>query len=68
MQGGFAHRAQAWRRERLRLCIDGRACLGRLRKWLPAGMVATEGRGIPPDTGVPPGGVVSPVVAHGSWH
>ena len=48
----------AWR-------IADRACLGRMRTWLKAGMLEPEGRVLHPDPGVPPGGVVSPVVANG---
>jgi RNA-directed DNA polymerase len=48
----------------LRLRIDDRAFLGLIRKWLKAGLLETDGRVIHPDTGVPQGGVVSPVSAH----
>jgi hypothetical protein len=48
--------------------IDARAFLGLIRKWLKAGILETAGRVIHPDTGVPQGGGVSPVVAHVYWH
>lgn len=44
--------------------LTERACLGRIRTWLHAGLRATDGRVIHPDTGTPQGGVVSPVLAH----
>ncbi|MGH2670270.1 MAG: hypothetical protein ACRDH5_14335 [bacterium] len=40
---------------------DDRALLGLIRTWRNAGMLETAGRVLHPDTGVPQGGVVSPV-------
>ena len=57
-----------WLLEMLRLRIDDRAFVGLIRKWLKAGILETDGRVIHPDTGVPQGGVVSPVLANVYWH
>jgi len=64
IQGFFDHMDHDGLRKRLRVRIDDRAFLGRIRKWLKAGMLETDGRVIHPDTGVPQGGVVSPVLAN----
>jgi RNA-directed DNA polymerase len=64
IKGFFDHMDHDWRLKMLRVRIDDRAFLGLIRKWLKAGILETAGRGIHPDTGVPQGGVVSPVVAH----
>jgi retron-type reverse transcriptase len=64
----FDHMDHDWLLEMLRLRLDDRAFLGLIRKWLKAGILETAGRGIHPDTGVPQGGVVSPVVAIVSLH
>ena len=68
MKGFFDHMDHDWRLKMLALRIDDRALLGLIRKWLKAGMLETDGRVLHPDTGVPQGGVVSPVVAHVYWH
>jgi RNA-directed DNA polymerase len=65
IQGGFAHLDPDGRLEMGRLRLDDRAFLGLIRKWLTAGIRETDGRVSQPDTGVPQGGVVSPVLAHG---
>jgi hypothetical protein len=67
-QGGCDPRAQDGRLERRRVRRAARAVLGLLRTWLHAGRLATHGRGIHPDTGVPHGGVGSPGCAHVSRH
>ena len=59
---------QDWRLEMRRLRLDDRALLGLIRTGLKAGILETDGRGIPPDPGVPQGGVVSPGGANGDWH
>ena len=66
--GVFDHMDHAWLWERLRWRLEDRAFLGLLRKWLQAGILETAGRVIPPDPGVPQGGVVSPVCAHVDGH
>ena len=63
IQGVFAHRDHDWRRKMRRVRIDDRAVLGLIRQWLKAGILETDGRVMHPDTGTPPGGVVSPVLA-----
>ena len=68
MPGVFDPREHDWRRQRRRRRLEDRAVLGRLRPWRNAGMLETAGRVIHPDTGVPPGGVVSPVCANVAWH
>jgi RNA-directed DNA polymerase len=65
IKGFFDHMDHDWRLKMLRLRIDDRAFLGLIRKWLTAGIRETDGRVSQPDTGVPQGGVVSPVLAHG---
>ncbi len=52
------------RRER----IDDRALLRLMRQWLQAGMLETDGHVVPPETGSPQGGCISPVLANVSWH
>jgi RNA-directed DNA polymerase len=47
----------------LRERIDDRPCLGRIRPWLKAGGLDTDGQGLPPVTGLPQGGIGSPVLA-----
>jgi RNA-directed DNA polymerase len=68
MKGCFDHMDHDGRREMLRVRIEDRAFLGLIRKWLKAGILETAGRVIHPETGVPQGGVVSPVSAHGYGH
>ena len=63
MQGVFDHLDQDWRLQMRRLRLDDRAFLGRIRTWLTAGILETDGRGIYPQTGTPQGGVGSPVRA-----
>jgi retron-type reverse transcriptase len=54
--------------ERLGVRIDDQAFLNRLRKWLKAGILDTDGKIIHPETGTPQGGIVSPVLANGYLH
>jgi group II intron reverse transcriptase/maturase len=68
IKGFFDHRDHDWLLKMLGLRLEERAFLGLIRKWLKAGIVETDGRVSHPDTGVPQGGVVSPVVAHVYWH
>lgn len=68
IQGFFDPMDHGWLLEMLRLRRDDRAFLGLRRKWRKAGILATDGRGIHPDTGTPQGGVVSPVLANGYVH
>ena len=48
--------------------IDDRPFLGLIRPWLKAGVLDTDGQGLHPVTGLPQGGIVSPVLAHLSLH
>jgi RNA-directed DNA polymerase len=68
IQGFFDPMDHAWLLQMRRWRRDDRAFLGLLRKWLKAGILETDGRVIHPDTGVPQGGVGSPVLANVSWH
>jgi RNA-directed DNA polymerase len=47
---------------------DDRAWLRLLRKWLQAGLLESDGHVGPPETGLPHGGSLSPVLAQGSLH
>ena len=68
IKGYFDHRDQARLMDMLRERIDDRPFLGRIRTWLKAGVRDTDGQGLPPVTGLPQGGIVSPVLAHLSLH
>jgi retron-type reverse transcriptase len=61
IQGFVDHMDHDWRLKMLRLRMDDRAVLGLIRKWRNAGILEPDGRVVHPDTGVPQGGVVSPV-------
>jgi len=54
--------------EMLSLRIDDRAFLNLIRKWLKAGILDTDGQIIHPETGVPQGGIVSPVLSNAYLH
>jgi len=58
----------AWLVDRLPVRLEDRALLKRIRTWLKAGVLATDGPVIHPETGTPQGGTVSPVLAHGYVH
>ena len=51
-----------------RVRIDDRALLHLICTWLKAGIVDTDGQVVPPETGTPQGGTVSPVLANVSLH
>ena len=68
IQGFFDPMAHDGLLEMLRLRLDERAFLGLIRQGLKAGIRETDGRVIHPDTGVPQGGVVSPVSANVYLH
>jgi RNA-directed DNA polymerase len=44
--------------------LEDGALLRLIRKWLKAGVLETDGEGIHPATGTPPGGVISPLLAN----
>lgn len=52
----------------VRLRSEDRAFLRLLHQWLQAGIVATDGQVVHPETGTPQGGTVSPVLANGYLH
>jgi retron-type reverse transcriptase len=68
IQGFCDHMDHAWLWDMLRVRIDDRALLKRIRKWLKAGVLETDGQGIHPETGTPQGGTVSPVLANVYLH
>jgi hypothetical protein len=68
LQGFFDRVDPDWRIRRLGERLEARAFLGFMRTWLPAGIVDTTGALLPPATGTPQGGVVSPVLANVSLH
>jgi RNA-directed DNA polymerase len=51
----------------LRERSDERAFLRLIRKGLKAGILETDGHVVHPETGAPPGGSISPVLAKVSW-
>jgi RNA-directed DNA polymerase len=44
--------------------LEDGAWLRLMRKWLKAGVLETDGQVLPPVTGTPPGGVISPILAN----
>ena len=68
IQGFFDPMDHAWLLDMLRIRIDDRAFLKLIRKWLKAGVLATDGQVIHPETGTPQGGTVSPVLANVYLH
>ena len=65
VQGVFDQRDHTRRLTMVRERIDDRAFLRLIRKWLKAGLLETDGLVVPPETGSPQGGGLSPVLAHG---
>jgi len=68
VKGFFDHLDHTWLADRLRVRIDDRALLRLSRQWLKAGILATEGHVMHPETGTPPGGTVLPVLANAYVH
>jgi hypothetical protein len=68
LTGDCDPREQARRRDLRRERMDDRPCLGLLRPWRTAGGRDTDGQGRHPVTGLPPGGMGSPVLAPRSLH
>ena len=64
IKGYFDHRDHARLMDMLRERIDDRPFLGLIRKWLKAGVLDTDGQVLHPVTGLPQGGIVSPVLAN----
>jgi retron-type reverse transcriptase len=61
-------RAQEGMIRRLAERLDARALLRVSKPWLTAGGLDTDGQVLPPATGTPPGGIVSPIVAQVYLH
>ena len=53
-----------WMIRMLEQRINDRAFLNLIRKWLRAGVLDTDGKIIHPATGVPQGGIISPILAN----
>jgi RNA-directed DNA polymerase len=68
IKGFFDNMDQDWRIRMLGERIEDCAFLGLIRKWLQAGILDTTGAIIPPTTGTPQGGVVSPVLSNVDLH
>ena len=64
IKGYFDHIDHARLLDMLRERIDDRPFLGLIRKWLKAGVLDTDGQVLHPVTGLPQGGIVSPVLAN----
>jgi hypothetical protein len=67
-KGFFDTLDQEWLGRRLAKRIDERAFRGLIRKWVRAGRLDTTGAILPPVTGTPQGGVVSPVMSNVYLH
>lgn len=64
IKGFFDNIDHDWLLKMLSLRIDDQAFLNLICKWLKAGILATDGKVIDPDTGTPQGGIVSPILAN----
>jgi group II intron reverse transcriptase/maturase len=68
VKGFFAQLDHTQLLTRLRERMDDRAFLRLIRQGLQAGIVETDGHVVPPDTGSPQGGSLSPGLANGYLH
>jgi len=68
IKGFFDHIDHERLLEMLRLRREDRPFLRRIKKWLKAGVLDTDGQVLHPVTGLPQGGVVSPILANISLH
>ena len=68
IQGFFEHIEHDWLLKMLAQRIDDRAFLNLIRKGLKAGILDTDGKIIHPETGTPPGGIISLVLANVYLH
>jgi RNA-directed DNA polymerase len=68
VKGFFDQRAHTQLLTMLRERIADRAFLRLMRKWLQAGILETDGHVVPPETGSPQGGCLSPVLANVYLH
>ena len=64
IKGYFDHIDHERLMEMLRLRIDDRPFLRLIEKWLKAGVLDTDGQVLHPVTGLPQGGIVSPILAN----
>jgi RNA-directed DNA polymerase len=64
LKGYCDHRDHERRMDMVRERIDDRPFLELIRKWLKAGVLDTDGQVRHPVTGLPQGGIVSPVLAN----
>jgi retron-type reverse transcriptase len=68
IKGFFDHIDHERLLEMLRLRREDRPFLRRIKKWLKAGVLDTDGQVLHPVTGLPQGGIVSPILAHIDLH
>jgi group II intron reverse transcriptase/maturase len=64
IKGFLDHIQWGWLERMLAQRIADGAFLNLIRKWLRAGILEEDGKGIHPQTGTPQGGVISPVLAN----
>jgi len=64
IKGFFDHIDHERLLEMLRLRIEDRPFLRLIKKWLKAGVLDTDGQVLHPVTGLPQGGIVSPILAN----
>jgi len=68
IRGFFDHLDHAWLVRMLEERIDDRALLWLIGKWLKAGVLDTDGKVLHPESGVPQGGSISPVLSNVYLH
>jgi RNA-directed DNA polymerase len=68
INGFFANIPPGWLSRMLAERLEDGALRRLMRQWLKAGVLETDGQVMHPATGSPPGGVISPILAHGSLH
>ena len=66
--GSFDHIDHERLLEMRRVRRDDRPCLRRIKKWFKAGVFDTDGQVLHPVTGLPQGGIVSPILANIDLH
>ena len=68
IRGFFDHLDHAWLVRMLEERTDDRALLWLIGKWLKAGVLDTDGKVLHPESGVPQGGSISPVLSNVYLH
>ncbi len=68
IRGFFDHLDHAWMVRMLEERTDDRALLWLIGKWLKAGVLDTDGKVLHPESGVPQGGSISPVLSNVYLH